>query len=185
MATRQLTADDWIKAGFRALSTHGTGALKAEKLAKTLRATKGSFYWHFKDVPDFHHKMIEAWVHAGTTAIIQAVGPDRKGRDALHKLFQEIGMVMAKNPYGGPQTEPAIREWAKTNKLVCDNMNKVDDLRMNYVRSLLQADGQSAVTAENNARLLYAAVLGFESLASSRKVNVSADLLRLLEKLLD
>ena len=40
-------------AGFRALARSGARALRAEALARDLDTTKGSFYWHFKDLPDY------------------------------------------------------------------------------------------------------------------------------------
>ncbi|MFN3661424.1 TetR family transcriptional regulator [Yoonia sp.] len=45
--------EDWLMAGFRALASHGPSALRAAALARDLGTTKGSFYWHFKDLPDY------------------------------------------------------------------------------------------------------------------------------------
>ncbi|NLH83356.1 MAG: TetR family transcriptional regulator, partial [Phyllobacteriaceae bacterium] len=51
MATRStLSAEDWIKAAFRALSVGGVQAIRAEAIARDLNVSKGAFYWHFKDV---------------------------------------------------------------------------------------------------------------------------------------
>jgi len=47
MAKKQtLTANDWIVAGFVALTSGGPPAVKVEAIAKTLKVSKGSFYWH-------------------------------------------------------------------------------------------------------------------------------------------
>ena len=40
--TQRLTREDWILAGFRALSTSGTTALRVEPVARVLGTTKGS-----------------------------------------------------------------------------------------------------------------------------------------------
>ena len=184
MAQRALTADDWIKAGFRALSTHGENGLRAERLAKLLGATKGSFYWHFKDVPDFHTKMIETWEEAGTRNIMLAVGNDAAGMDALRKLFTIIGQTIANNPYGGNKVEPAIREWGKTNRLVRSRVLAVDRKRINYVAELLTAAGQSQDAATLNSRLLYAALVGMETMGAQKKIDIGAEMLRLLDRLL-
>ncbi len=47
-AKARLTRSDWVLAGFRALLASGPDAIRVEALARDLRATKGSFYWHFK-----------------------------------------------------------------------------------------------------------------------------------------
>ena len=62
MSTRaRLTRPDWLLAGFQALAEAGPVALKAEPMARRLGTTKGSFYWHFADVPDFHRQMLSLW----------------------------------------------------------------------------------------------------------------------------
>jgi len=47
----RLTRDIWIDAGLKALVSDGPAALAAEPMARRMKTTKGSFYWHFKDVP--------------------------------------------------------------------------------------------------------------------------------------
>ena len=41
---RSLTRDDWSKAGLAAMAAGGVRSIAVEPLAKTLGATKGSFY---------------------------------------------------------------------------------------------------------------------------------------------
>ncbi|WP_163317770.1 TetR family transcriptional regulator, partial [Enterobacter hormaechei] len=49
MPTRKtLSAEDWISAAFRALSQGGAQAIRAEAIARDLKVSKGSFYWHFR-----------------------------------------------------------------------------------------------------------------------------------------
>ena len=50
----QLSAKDWVDQGLKALASSGFTALKAEPLAKALRVSRGSFYWHFADIAAFH-----------------------------------------------------------------------------------------------------------------------------------
>ena len=48
--TDQLSADDWISQGLKALAKSGFTALKADPLAKAMGVSRGSFYWHFADL---------------------------------------------------------------------------------------------------------------------------------------
>ncbi|MFI0408154.1 TetR/AcrR family transcriptional regulator [Actinomadura sp. 3N508] len=45
----RLTADDWAGAALDALAAGGLAAVAVEPLAVRLGATKGSFYWHFRN----------------------------------------------------------------------------------------------------------------------------------------
>ena len=52
--TDQLSADDWISQGLKALAKSGFIALKADPLARAMGVSRGSFYWHFADLGAFH-----------------------------------------------------------------------------------------------------------------------------------
>ena len=57
----QLSAKDWVDEGLKALASRGFTALKAEPLAKALRVSRGSFYWHFADIAAFHAAILARW----------------------------------------------------------------------------------------------------------------------------
>ena len=61
MKRERLSRQSWIDAGLKALVAQGPTALAAEPLARALGATKGSFYWHFKDVPSLHEAVTQDW----------------------------------------------------------------------------------------------------------------------------
>jgi AcrR family transcriptional regulator len=45
----RLTREDWLDAAYRRFSDDGIAAVAVEPVARSLGATKGSFYWHFAD----------------------------------------------------------------------------------------------------------------------------------------
>ena len=57
MTTTRLSASDWVDVGFTFLGDEGIQGIKIDRMAERLGVTKGSFYWHFKDLDDFlfHH----------------------------------------------------------------------------------------------------------------------------------
>ena len=57
----QLDRDAWIKASLDVLAEKGLDGIRVEVLAKRLKVTKGSFYWHFKDRRDLFDAMLETW----------------------------------------------------------------------------------------------------------------------------
>ena len=69
-----LQPGDWIQAAFSQLSSHGIETVRVEILARNLGATKGSFYWHFKDREDLLARMLLVWEDEEVRWLEEAVG---------------------------------------------------------------------------------------------------------------
>jgi len=70
MARKQLTPHDWTTAALRAMARGGVSAVSVSALAGELDATRGSFYWHFKDRDALLTAALELWERDNTTALI-------------------------------------------------------------------------------------------------------------------
>jgi len=66
----QLSAQDWLDRGLRALAAKGAGALKAESLAKAMGVSRGSFYWHFADIAAFRTAILAQWREVSAERVI-------------------------------------------------------------------------------------------------------------------
>src|SRR5215218_11138890 len=84
--TEQLSADDWIKQGLKALARDGFTALKADPLAKAMGVSRGSFYWHFADLGAFHAAVLKRWREIAAEQIIADVEAD--GAEPLMALLR-------------------------------------------------------------------------------------------------
>ena len=113
--SKRLNAQSWLQTGFQALSTHGPEALKAEPLARRLGATKGSFYWHFADVPAYHSALLAQWEEQSITDIVNALADEHTDVGRLRRMGQVIAQK-AGSGQAGLTTEPAIRAWPKAIK---------------------------------------------------------------------
>jgi AcrR family transcriptional regulator len=182
----RLQPGDWIKAAFRALARHGVNAVNAEALARTLKTTKGSFYWHFKDVPAFHRAMLDLWQKDATAAVAAMVdnsaGP---GRARLELLAEIVTSLNSDNEYGGLSAEPSIRDWARTDAKVAKRVCLVDARRIAYVAKLFAEEGFPAKDAERRAELFYAGFVGLQTLAATRNGAFHKQLRDLLSRLLE
>lgn len=156
----RLSPSDWIAAGFRELTASGPTALKAEPLARALGTTKGSFYWHFADVPAFHAAMLTFWEDQATTSLIEQTQDAPTPALKLRKLGDLA--TQDASEFGGVRVEPAIRAWAFENKSVAHAVARVDTKRMRYLNGLL---GDLGLTNPEMAQLLYAALIGLEDLS--------------------
>lgn len=144
----RLTRDVWITTGLQALCDQGPGALKAEVLARRLHTTKGSFYWHFRDVPDYHAALLAQW--QSTSEITRVDGTAVMQLRALAGQLAERGSA-----------EPAIRAWAKGNAQAAISVSQVDAARLAQFEALLRDTG---IANPEMARILYAAALGMREL---------------------
>ncbi len=150
MSTKtRLTPDDWHKAGLTALAASGPEALKAEPLARALGTTKGSFYWHFADVPAFRAALLTYWADTANLALDPP--GDRRGAVAqLHDLVKDGFADKA-------GAEPAIRAWARSDAAAAQAVAELDQQRLAHLQALLATIG---VTNPDIARMLYAARIG-------------------------
>lgn len=159
---QRLNKEDWLRTGFLALTDAGPAALKAEPLARRLGTTKGSFYWHFADVPTFQAALMADWEARAYQAIVEEVP---QGHTAAQRL-RHLAQVASKGPppeYGGAGLEPAIRAWGRANVTVADAVARIDGKRMQYVQNLFDEIGLSNPEL---TRLVYGALLGMEELSS-------------------
>jgi AcrR family transcriptional regulator len=152
----RLSREKWLKAGFEALAEAGAQALKAEPLARRLGTTKGSFYWHFADVPDFHNALLGQWEEMAISRIVTALASEYTPTGRLRRM----GQVIADKGAGGV-IEPAIRAWAKGDALAAEAVARVDQTRLEYLRELL---GETGIQNPEMARIIYAASIGMEDL---------------------
>lgn len=112
-ASSRLTMDDWIQAGYAILAEEGIKALKIDWLCSRLGVTKGSFCWHFTDMPGYRRALIEAWGelrdddrrHFGELA----------GAPPRERLSQMMTSLVSPRHW---TLERAMREWARTDDAV-------------------------------------------------------------------
>ncbi|MGB7318436.1 MAG: TetR/AcrR family transcriptional regulator [Planktotalea sp.] len=156
----RLSQTDWIAAGFRALTSQGPQALKAEPLARELKTTKGSFYWHFKDVPTFQDQMLEFWEERATREIITLLDSLPSPEVKLRTLSEVA--TAPQDDFGGVGAEPAIRAWAKADKRVADAVHRVDSARLDHLSSIFN---EMKMGNPDLPRLFYAGLIGLQEIA--------------------
>ena len=148
MAKNRLKKEKWIEAGIAALVSDGPAALRAEPLARKLSTTKGSFYWHFEDVPQFHIALREHWRKAALAGILSQLEAQGPVAERLHGFGRAVLQDTA---------APAMRAWAQSDEAVAHAVATVDAERLQYISTLLNALG---VTNPNFARAAYGALIG-------------------------
>ncbi len=176
MPSTRLTSQNWLTAGFDALQRDGQNALAAEPLARHLGTTKGSFYWHFKDVPAYHTALISHWRDRAMAALVEQLGDHSPADQRLRSFGTQV--------LGDP-VEAAFRVWSKTHSGVADALFLIDTERQTYLTSLLR---QLDLGNPDFARALIAALVGLPQIlpdnpsAQSATFNTLVDTVLALSK---
>lgn len=177
--TNRLTPDDWIAAGFRALAERGPEAVKAEALARQLKTSKGSFYWHFKDVPTFHAAMLTLWQDKAFAGIVTELETIPTPQEKLRQLAR-LANDGAPDRFGGMLVEPAIRAWSLRDARAAEAVAAIDAARIGYVADLLHAAGRP----RSAAVMFYGAFVGLDDLQARGRPDTAGALSDLLERIL-
>jgi AcrR family transcriptional regulator len=159
--TKRLSRKDWITAARALLAKDGPDCLKAEPLARHMKTTKGSFYWHFKDVPEFHARLLVQWESDALLAVQHVLEEDTPPAARLRSLAERIA---APEGAKAQAEERAIRAWAASYPPARETVERVDSARLTGLRALL---GASGVPNPEMARILYASAIGLERLGDA------------------
>jgi AcrR family transcriptional regulator len=136
MAARTRTPRSrWIEEGLRALAAGGPDAVRIEALAQVLGVSKGGFYWHFDDRRALLDEMLDAWERASSEEVIERV--EGEGGDARARLRRLFAVAAASGELLA--IELAVRDWARREPPVAQRLRRVDNRRMDYLRSLFGA----------------------------------------------
>jgi len=147
----------WIEEGLSALAAGGPDAVRIESLAQALGVSKGGFYWHFKDRQSLLQEMLDAWERTWVDEVIETV--EAENEDARSRLRRLFALALAS---GGEvlKIELAIRNWARHDKAVAKRLKRVDNRRMDYMRSLFGAICEDDDEVEARCLLTFSLFIG-------------------------
>lgn len=154
-----LTPFDWTIAGIAALAEGGIDAVRVERLAKRLGASKGSFYWHFADRRALLEAMLALWEREGTADIIAEVADIADPAERLRRVTA-AALEATTHGFDVAHAEAALRSWAAQDAAVATRFVRVEQARTDYLAAELVALGYDATTARRLGKALYLALIG-------------------------
>ena len=159
----RLSRTDWLDHGLRQLEDSGPSALSANAMAASLGVSRGSFYWHFRDIADFRSALLERWRDWSTERVILQLESKSDPADRLRLLL--AGAFGETNPSERSVSaqDRAIRAWAAEDSEVARVVDEIDRRRVDYMAAILRDAGVSGPTARERAVFLYWAYLGREA----------------------
>jgi AcrR family transcriptional regulator len=158
------------------LASGGPDAVRVEPIARALGVTKGGFYWHFGDRVELVDEMLDAYERIGVDDVIARL--EHGGGDARTKL-RRLFSVSSGN---GVKIDLAFREWARRDKKVARLMRRVDNRRMDYLRSLYAEFCASGDEVESRALLTYSLWIGSRFISADHGARTRADVMALIHQ---
>lgn len=135
----KLSRDDWVDAGLAAITRHGIEGVRVEPIAKALKVTKGSFYWHFKDREELCDAILERWRRQNTIEIIDYLSDVTDARERLRRL---IRMPFETSTLVDPmRLSLGLLLWARNEPRVERVLAEIDELRVRMIAQMLIAIG--------------------------------------------
>src|SRR5512133_746841 len=125
----------WIEEGLRALAAGGPDAVRIEPLARALGVTRGGFYWHFDGRRALLEELLDTWERTSVDDVIERV--ESEGGDTRGKLRRLSALAASSD--APLRIDLAVRDWARREQAVADRLRRVDNRRMDYLRSLFGA----------------------------------------------
>ncbi len=113
------------------MAAGGPEAVRVEALAQALGVSKGGFYWHFENRKALLGEMLDRWERESVAEAIEQA--EAGGGDARSKLRRLFALAASHNEL--LLVDLAVRDWARRDKSVAARLRRVDNQRMDYLRS--------------------------------------------------
>ncbi len=154
--SRRLSVEDWIAAALDIMAAEGIGGVKIQRLCDDLGVTKGSFYWHFKDLDAFLDAIADQWRRGEGTfrsRLDAAVRADPKGglSNAVSAfLDRRLGRL-----------ERAMRDWSRSDDRARTAIKAADKRTFDALVTGFESIGFRREDADVRAKILFYAGVGF------------------------
>ncbi len=178
--TQRLGPHDWFVGALETLGREGVIGVNVENIARSIGATKGSFYHHFRDKEELIDWLLEYWetelTDKVTTHVSHLHGTPAEQLLALLEFIAENET----NRY-----DASMRAWAMHDERVATVVRRVDRKRLAYAGDLFLKMGFPADQAEMRSRMLYHYVVGeHTALAQERTLESRLEDIKLRHELL-
>jgi AcrR family transcriptional regulator len=169
----------WIDAGLRALAVGGPDAVRIDLLAQELGVTRGSFYWHFRDRAAFLDALLDSWERKSIDEVLRQV--ESKGGGIGEKVWRSGILTFSKELL---PIDLAVRDWARRDRSVAKRLRRVDNRRMDHLRSLISTVCTDPVDIEARSVLAFSLAVGHHLIAADQVTPSTKQLLKRATELL-
>jgi AcrR family transcriptional regulator len=176
-APSRTPAGAWIETGLRALAAGGPDAVRIDQLARSLGATRGSFYWHFTDREALLTALLDTWEREATDEVLERV--ESQGGDPRDRLRRAGALTFSERLL---PIDLAVRGWAQHDQAVAERLRRVDNCRMDYLRTLFGALYTDPDEVEARSMLAFSLAIGSHFMAADHRGRSRAHVLEVASR---
>ena len=158
VASKRFCRDDWLDLGFQVIRSDPSARLTIDLLCEEAQKTKGSFYFHFRNIEAYFSAMAEHWFNEFTLELIrrsEKMSTPAEKLDHLNTLAFQLD----------PHIEQGMRMLAAREKCIREICATVDNKRLQYLTKLYIDTGKySNDDAAALATIEYAAMVGYQQI---------------------
>lgn len=158
---KTLTRETWLEAARKVLERKGIAAVKIDALARQLKVTRGSFYFHFAGLSDLHAGLVDIWRQRNCAPFETLENSDLQA----HTLFETVVRVWVDEKTFVPSLDLAIRDWSRSARMLALEVETTDRLRMDLLTRAFRGMGYSDDESVVRARITYLHQIGYYAVA--------------------
>jgi AcrR family transcriptional regulator len=190
MVVARAPRSTWTEAGLRALAAGGPDAVRVEALARTLGVTKGSFYWHFDNRHALLDDILDTWERVSVDEVIERIERTSGDEDpTARSKLERLGEIASSSEVLGIAplaVDLAIRDWARRDEEIACRLRRVDNRRMDYMRSLFRTFCADEAEVEDRCMLVFSLWIGSQFIAADHDERNRAEVIQgAFQRLLD
>ena len=157
--SNSLGPSDWVHAALARLAKQDIQEVRVEILARDLRVSKGSFYWHFRDRADLLEKMLALWEDSELAWLGEKASEGGTATRWAQFVARSTDPVRLR-------TEVAIHAWARGDEKVAARIAAITRKRGALIAEVLREVGFGTSAAEGWSEILLLICLGWMERAS-------------------
>jgi AcrR family transcriptional regulator len=158
------TKETWVKLGYVIFAKQGISGIIIEKMARSLKVNKSSFYWHFKTKKDFIDEIVQYWIFTETEEIINKA---EKSKNIINKWNSFLKIAFKNDPY--LEFIFHLKRYAAKHSGIQTVIDNIDQHRLAFVSDLLQEFGYSKKEAVIKSSIFYKYLIGYHEMIRHKK----------------
>ncbi len=146
--------------------------MRIEPLAESLGVSRGGFYWHFGNRQALLDEMLDTWERASVDEVLERV--EREGGDARRKVRRAGALTFS--DWLLP-IDLAVRDWSRRDGEVAARLRRMDNRRMEYLRSQFGQFCDDELEIEARSMLAFSLLIGNHFMAAEHGALSRAEVL--------
>lgn len=159
----------WIDYATQVLGDEGVEGLRIEVLARSLKVTKGSFYWHFKDRQALLNAVVTAWRDARIAELeAQVAVPAEAAALQIRRVIDHYATQPSRQRM---RVELALRDWARRDSFVSTAVETVDRARLANAVRIFRLAGFPEEEARSRSLLMFTHLFGLSMMMFEENIS--------------